>query len=237
MTQLMGTRVRLKVANDAEVAAHLRALLKDADDGFRRVIKAGLYIEWIAANLPHGQLMPWLSEHCPDVRKSTIYNWRNLAKNLCEWSGLKFATVANLPVPGDQLLEVPVEQLSPALRQCRQRMEEALSESKSPKQLFLFLGFKQGEIDTNGYPRSRKGRLKGSDGNPKHKRVAAQERLQAEQLLALGERVERFVSECEELADDLHLGEPELDRDLFLRTVTAVEFLHAYLRRLNSHRR
>lgn len=164
-TTLVKVVPKLEIAKDDEVADHLRHLLKDADDGFRRVVKVGLYIEWIAANLARGQLMPWLEAHCPDVSQRTIYNWRSLAKNLCEWSGLKFASLANLPMAGDQLLELPPEKLPPQLRESRQKMEEALSASKTAKQLFLFLGFKQGEIDeSTGYPKAKIGRRKNEGG-------------------------------------------------------------------------
>lgn len=157
---------KLEVANDAEAATHLRELLKDADEGFRRVVKVGLYIEWIAANLARGELMPWIAAHCPEVSQRTIYNWRSLAKNLCEWSGLKFASLANFPTAGDKLLDLPEKELPPEFREPRKKMEEALSASKTAKQLFLFLGFKQGEIDPNtGYPKAKIGRRKGEGGS------------------------------------------------------------------------
>ena len=193
----------LKVVSDDAAATKLRELLKDADDGFRRVVKVGLYIEWIAANLPHGQLMSWLEAHAPDVSQRSIYNWRSLAKNLCEWSGLKFASLANMPMSADKLLDCPVKDLSPALQKVRGKMDEALGESHSAKQLFLHLGFKQSEIDSStGYPKAKRGQAKGSKGCTKEMRLKAQYASEAERLEALKLWTENAVMN---ITDNLHL--------------------------------
>lgn len=154
----------LAVVADEVAAAKLRELLKDADDGLRRVIKCGLYIEWIASLLPHGQLMRWLETHCPDVGKMTVYRWRSLSKNMMEWAGLKFATLANLPFSADKLLDLPSAELPPLVRGAREKMDTLLDSARTPKQLFFDMGFKQGDLDGEGYPRARRGRRPGDGG-------------------------------------------------------------------------
>lgn len=209
MNKLTKNSPSLKVIADDVAATKLRELLKDADDGFRRVVKVGLYIEWIAANLPHGQLMSWLEAHAPDVSQRSIYNWRSLAKNLCEWSGLKFAAVANLPMSADKLLDCKPSDLTPQMQSVQRKMNEALTESKSASQLFLHLGFKQSEIDSHGYPRAKRGQMKGSSGLTKEQRIKAQNATEAERMVALKLWMENTM---ERMAGECHLkGFPQVD--------------------------
>jgi hypothetical protein len=156
----------LEVVSDQIAADKLRELLRDADDGLRRVVRCGLYIEWVSANLPHGQLMPWLEANCPDVSNNTVLRWRTLAKNICEWSGFKFAQWANLPATNALLLDCPVDELPVKLRAAREKMDELLDSARTPKQLFFDMGFKQGELDTHGYPKAKRGRRVGEGGKP-----------------------------------------------------------------------
>jgi len=211
MGQLATNKPTLKIVDDAQAANRLRELVKDADDGFRRVVKVGLYIEWIAANLKHGQLMPWLAAHAPEVSERTIYNWRSLAKNLCEWAGLKFASLANLQVSGDKLLDCPKDELSPQLAKARDKMEQALSESSSAKQLFLFLGFKQGEINpSTGYPSAKRGRAKGEGGATREQRARHKIKLREMDLVERQHRIKNIGEACEALAEDAGLIDPEI---------------------------
>lgn len=221
--------------DDESVAVKLRELLRDADDGFRRVVKAGLYIEWIAANLGHGQLLPWLEAHCPDVSQRTIYNWRSLAKNLCEWAGLKFATIANLPVSGDRLLDCPASELPEPVADAREKMKAALGDVKNPKQLFLFLGFKQGEIAPNGYPRAKIGRAKGEGGASREQRQAAQQSRETTRLKTVALMAEETAIWLEEHCDANGVGLIE-DR-VTERLAEAVEFAHGFLQALIRARR
>ena len=155
--------------------------------------------------------MNWIDTHCPDVSRRSIYNWRSIAKSLCEWAGLKFATVANLPMSADKLLDCPIKDLTPALKTVRAKMDDALAESRSAKQLFLHLGFCQSEIDSHGYPKKKLGRRKGEGGNSK-------EALEKHRLLTEKEKINARRAKCEEFAawlkaesDDAHLGDPEVE--------------------------
>jgi hypothetical protein len=125
-----------------------------------------MYIEWIAACLPHGQLMTWMKTHCPDVSQRTIYNWRTLSRSICEWIGLKFATIANLGMSGDRLLELPPSKLPKEARGYREKIDGLLDSNHSAKQLFLSLGIKQGELTEDGYLKVKRGRTTGAGGNP-----------------------------------------------------------------------
>lgn len=196
----------LKVAPDEEVAERLRALVRDAEDGLRRVLTCGLYIEWIAASLPHGQLLPWMEANCPDIPQRTIYNWRTLARSVCEWVGLKFATMANLELPADQLLTLPEGDLPAKVLPWRKKIEKLLSENDTAKQLFFDLKVKQGELDDTGVFQPKIGRAKGEGGASRAQRISAKERLlqlEAESLELWAQEVARKLTQ---VSDERGLG-------------------------------
>lgn len=229
----------LKVIADDTAAAKLRELLKDADDGFRRVVKVGLYIEWIAANLKHGQLSPWLESHAPDVAAVTIHRWRTMAKNLCEWSGLKFSNLENLAIPAENLLTLPVEKLPANLQKARNKMDEVLDSARTPKQLFLDIGFKQGELDAAGYPKAKLGRRKGEGGATKEQRRAAEARDDAARLIGLNEstiKVADFLMQQVGVNGVARLDEVPDGTQTLQRLTEAVAYAHGFLQNLKKGR-
>ena len=104
----------LPKGNDAAVAEQLRHLVTDAEDGLRRILIAGFFIDRIAAELPHGQLGRWLEAHCPEVTHQTINRWRGLAKNVAEACQLKLNTRVQFDLPA--LLAMPVDEVPELLR-------------------------------------------------------------------------------------------------------------------------
>ena len=239
MSKLTKLSPSLKVVADDVAAQKLRELLKDADDGFRRVVKVGLYIEWIAANLEHGQFRPWLEAHAPEVPHRTIYNWRSLAKSLCEWSGLKFAMMANLPMNADKLLDCPIKDLSPVLQKVRAKMDEALGESHSAKQLFLHLGIKQSEIDSNGYPKAKLGRRKGEGGATVAQRQASAAADDEGRLIGLNEsagKVADFLMEHVGVKGVARIDEVPGGAQTLARFTEAVAYAHGFLQNLKKGR-
>lgn len=229
-----GKTAALKIVTDEAAATRLRELIKDADDGLRRVVKCGLYIEWLAANLPHGQLMPWVAANCPDVSEPTVRRWRTMAKNVCEWAGIKFVNLTNLSC-GDRLLDLPEDELPPQMQKCRAKMDELLDSARTPKQLFFDMGFKQGELDAAGYPRAKQGRRKGEGGATKLQRMAAQQLELAAELKGRGFQIEQLGELADLLSNDAASGDPEL-RDAVLEAMPKVENLFRYWQRLTGKR-
>ena len=229
----------LKVVPDDQATTKLRELLKDADDGFRRVVKAGLYIEWIAANLPHGQLMDWLGEYAPDMPHMTIHRWRTMAKNLCDWSGIKLPNLVNLTIPAEKLLDFPVAELPANLQKARAKMDEVLDSSRTPKQLFLDIGFKQGELDEHGYPRAKRGAHKGSKGCTKEMREKAKFATDLEMLEELKLWTETATTR---LLEDVgvkkmaRLDEIPGGYAVLARFTDAVAYAHSFLQNLKKSR-
>lgn len=219
----------LKVVADDDAAKILKHLLKDADDGFRRVVKVGLYIEWLAANLPHGQLMPWVEAHIPDVGQMTIYRWRTMARNLCEWSGLKFTNLVNLQVPAEKLLDLPVDKLPEKIQKARVKMEEVLDSARTPKQLFLDIGFKQGDLDQAGYPKAKKGRRKGEGGATKEQRAKTAEAEEAARIEAIALKEEEIAEWLDENADIKSIGQTAGTKE-YAKLLKAMEHAVGFMR-------
>jgi len=196
----------LKIVTDQEASAKLVELIKDADDGLRRVVRCGLYIEWIAANLPHGQFLPWLETNCPTINERVTYRWRTLAKNICEWSGLKFDNLSNLTGNTVMLLDCPVEELPKSIQAARKKIDDLLDSAKTPKQLFLDMGFKQGELDDAGYARKKAGRRKGEGGASAEQRAKVALAVEKEQDNVITLKVIEITEWLNQFSDDKGLG-------------------------------
>ena len=226
----------LKIVADTQAADRLRELIKDADDGFRRVVKVGLYIEWIAANLPHGQLLPWIAEHCADVSPMTVHRWRTMAKNICDWAGLKFTNLVNLPMDGARLLECPASELPPQLAKARAKMEEVLDSARTPKQLFLDIGFKQGELGADGYPCAKRGRRKGEGGASREQRAAHKQKLHQMDLAARRVFITNLGEACDEAANAKGIGDPECAAE-FDEAFPKIENLFRFMQSIRTARK
>jgi hypothetical protein len=221
----------LKVAPDAEVAEHLRTLVRDAEAGLKRILMCGMYIEWIAASLPHGQLMPWIAEHCPDISQRTVYNWRTLARSVCDWAGIKFATIANLDLSADKLISLPVEELPSKALPWRKKIDSLLAANDTAKQLFFDLKMKQGELDMDGETfRPKIGRAKGEGGASKQQRLSAKEaRLQLE-MESLELWAQATTAKLDDVADFKQLG--MIGDETLARLVEAMEHAAAIGRKV-----
>lgn len=168
----------LPKGNDAAVAAQLQTLVADANDGLRRILAAGFFIECIAGELKHGQLGPWLAAHCPQVGQSTVYRWRELARNVAQVAGVKIPTVGILEgeFTGGNFLTLPSEDLPNEVLEARQRIEEVIA-GKTAKQLcFEFKQMEDGKVKV--------GRLKGSGGREPGPAASPSELLAHEQHCA-----------------------------------------------------
>lgn len=168
----------LPKGNDAQVAAELHRLVNDANDGLRRILAAGFFIECIAGELKHGQLGPWLEAHCPHVGQSTVYRWRELARNVAREAGVKIPTVGILEgaFQGGNFLTLSTEELPNELSEARARIDEIIT-GKTAMQLYFEL--KQTE---NG--KVKVGRLKGQGGREPDRPATPSELLEHEQHCA-----------------------------------------------------
>ena len=218
-----------------DAAAKLRELISAANDGWLAIVRCGIYIEWLVAKLPHGEFKPWLEKYCPDIPRRTIYNWRNTAKNLMEWAGIKSATVALLPESPDRYLTLPADQVPEKFRRFQARALEAIRATDGPQQLMLFLGFKQATLDADGNAVKQRGRHKGCAGNPKAQRTAAQAAKERGRLEALTLDCEHVTQWLLEAADDEHLG--LVEDHLIPPLQESLQIALDYVRRLQASRK
>ena len=159
---------QLTIFSDQEAAQKVRQLVQDAQDGLRRIIVCGLYLETIKADLPHGQFGKWLETYCPEISRRTISVWMSLTSNIREACGIKLAAAANLKSPIYEAITLPPEDRPEEVRDVCARMDELMA-GKSARQLLL--EFKQAEEDEDGNLVARRGRLPGSKSNRRRKGI------------------------------------------------------------------
>jgi hypothetical protein len=132
------TAPRLVKGNDTEVAAELGRLVRDAQDGTRRILVCGLFIEQIAANLKRGQLGPWIEEHEAEIgaKRTQVFAWRDLARNVMEAVGLQKSGMPDFSLPLHEVLTLPPAEVPPEAKEVRTKID-ALIAGKSARQLML----------------------------------------------------------------------------------------------------
>jgi len=227
----------LKCGNDKEAAATLQGLIADAQQGLRRIVTAGMYIEWLVTNLKHGQLGPWIETYCPNVTVRTVLNWRTTARNVCDWVGLKSETISEMPISADKLISLPDSDIPESLKPIRKKIDNLLSECKSAKglQLAFNFGFSQADVDeSTGVVTNKRGNRSGK-GNPKETREAAKAmKIKADMENAQYES-ERITKWLLEMADHKHAGSWLTNAQL-KDLATACDTFSAYVSRLNASR-
>ncbi|MFO1461292.1 MAG: hypothetical protein U1G08_18050 [Verrucomicrobiota bacterium] len=132
------TGPRLAGGNDAEVAAKLTELVRGAQDGVRRILVAGFFIESIVRQLPHGATRPWLEQHCPEIQWRTVNRWRELARGVMEALGIEWNAAAKLPLPLHDTLALPAGDVPKAMQELRGQIDDLIAD-KSASQLQLAL--------------------------------------------------------------------------------------------------
>jgi hypothetical protein len=156
MRKLQAVGPRLRHGKDAERARQLEQLVHEANDGLRRVLRAGFFIECLVADLPHGQLESWLRVFCPNTPLRTIRRWRQIAGNVGELVGVSFEERTTLKLPLHEALTMRADELPDDLRVIRQKIEDQI-EGRTATQLFL--QFKNSrEVDGVDVPATGAGR-------------------------------------------------------------------------------
>lgn len=128
----------LSGGNDAEVAAKLAELVRGAQDGLRRILVAGFFIESIVQQLPHGATRNWIDHHCPSVSWQSINRWRELARGVMEALGIEWDAAAKLPLPLHDALALPPGEVPKAMQELRGQIDDLIAD-KSARQLQLAL--------------------------------------------------------------------------------------------------
>jgi hypothetical protein len=224
---------KLKHGRDAQRAEELTLLISEAADGLRRIIKVGFFIECIAADLPHGQLMAWVAANCPKINYRTVSRWRDLAGNVGEIIGLSFEQRTALKTPLHELLSLPAAQVPKELRSVREKIDAEI-DGKSCRQLFLeFKNAKQEGEDFRPATGAGKFHPRKQVLTPEQKAsalVKEQRALQAANQVAL----HNWCETGQAIFQDAFLG--MADAADLARVVQVLDLGTAYVRQLAQHR-
>ena len=115
-------------------------------------------------------------------------------------------------------------------------MEEAIGASKSAKQLYLFLGFKQAEIDSNGQLKSKRGRLKGEGGASREQRAVHRQKLAEMEIAERKAFLLNLGDACDQAANKKGIGDPECAAE-FDEIFPKVEHLFRFMQGVKEARR
>lgn len=223
---------KLRSRDDAASAKELDDLIKDAEAGTIKILKAGFFVECIAADLPKGQLTPWLKAWCPHREPRTVRRWKQTAADLAESHGLayKLRTKQNYY----QYLNCPLAEVPAPLKKYREKFDADVA-GKSYRQLFIKFSQAEDAEDDDSKIKPKRGRLKGHGGASAEQRAAAQARDEAARIEALELDAESFCKWLDENSDDKHLG---LIHDAPFNTLLdSLETAVAYMRTVRAARR
>lgn len=154
--QIAKSGPRLATGNDAEVAAQLGLLVRDAQAATRRILVCGLFIETIVANLPQGQFSEWVEFHKETIgaNRQQIYGWRAFTTEVLKQIGVQKGLLSEMSVPLHQALSMPKDAVPEDVIEVREKIDE-LIEGKSARQLML--QFREGEVINDELVRTGRG--------------------------------------------------------------------------------
>jgi len=189
----------LKHGNDAKAAKQLNKLIKDAESGVVRILKAGFFLECLAEDLPHGMLGPWVESHC-NREWRTVRRWKQVAAGVGEALGISLKQ--RLEYKLHEVLALPLKKVPAELLAVREKIDAEIA-GKSYRQLFLELK----QVDEENPTKPKIGRVKGQGGATKEQRANAAE-LEAQEIINERKLKAQEIAEWLLLmSDDQGLGE------------------------------
>lgn len=149
----------LPAGNDRQVAQELGRLVRDAHDGLRRIVCVGLFIEEIAARLPHGDIGPWLETWAPviGVTPRSIYHWREAVANISVACGLQNCNALQFSLPLHEALALPPAKRPKDVAKVAGKIESFI-EGKTLTQLMLPLDHTTARLDISKLPPKKRQR-------------------------------------------------------------------------------
>jgi hypothetical protein len=147
---------QLRNGKDAEVAAELGRLVRDAQDATRRILICGLFIEHIVANLPHGQFGPWVEAHKAEIGVvySRICSWRQFAAEALKYAGIQNSCMQEFSLPLHETLALPLAEVPADAIEVRSKIDD-LIDGKSVRQLMF--EFREGKVHDDRLVRTGRG--------------------------------------------------------------------------------
>lgn len=189
---------KLRHGDDEARAAELEQYIDDAEGGLRSILKAGFFLECLAADLKHGQLGPWVNAHCKKSWR-TIQRWKEISGSLGDKLGISLKK--RLQYKLHEVLALPPAKVPDDVKPIREKIDAEI-EGKSANQLFLELK----QVDEDDPSKPKRGRLKGSSGLTKEQRERAAQRAEAARIEELEEQTGDTAKWLLENADAKNLG-------------------------------
>lgn len=225
----LGKIPSLRNGQDEARAKELDFYIDEAESGLRAILKAGFFLECLAAELPHGQLGPWVEAHCKRKWR-TVQRWQQIAAGVGEAVGIKHKKRIGLKL--HEVLALPAANVPDEMRPIREKIEAEIA-GKSYRQLFLELKqSKDGE-------KPDRGRRKGEGGASKEQRENAQARDERERLESMQARADEVAEWLLENAGAKGFARLD-DVDGGLKTLRklsdAVAYAHAFFEKLGCYK-
>ena len=123
------------VAPGAGEALKLGEMYADAQHGMRRVVALGWYCFELKNRLPHGQFLPWVEKHCPQISDRSVNAYMELTKHVLEACGCQIRSTLRI-FHGGQFLLLADQDISPEARELKGKIC-AILDGKSQRQLRL----------------------------------------------------------------------------------------------------
>lgn len=217
---------KLRHGGDEEKAAQLEAYIDEAESGLRSILKAGFYIECLAADLPHGKLGAWVEAHCPKRKWRTVQRWKQVAAGVGDAVGINYKQRLKLNL--HEMLALPLDKVPDQAKPIREKIDAEIA-GKSYRQMFLTIA----QIDEDKEELApKRGRRKGQGGATKLQREAAQQRDEQARIEAIEIKAVEVIDWIKEHGDAKGFGAigDKMKRDLR----EAFEFGAGCIRRLGK---
>lgn len=187
-------------------------------DATKRAAWLGLFLNYIKArgkqdgSIPHGTFRKWLNKNLPDLGYTQVAVYMTIGRGIAERLEFNQANIrkADIYLRG----ELP---------------KKVVSFIADKTQNQLYLEFKQSKIQDDQVVPAR-GRIKGSDGNPRHKRDAFEARNAEEQREVDEQLCHKMGAWLKAIANDSRAGHPEFCPDALAVLHAGVESFSSYLR-------
>lgn len=166
-------------------------------DATKRAVWLGFFIVSIKergkadGSIPHGQFMPWLAKHLPEIKHSQAAVYQTLARNVAEKGKIQISDFRKF-----ESGELPEKVLK-------------LIEGKTQDQLMF--SFKQVE-ETDGELHAKRGRKKGEGGASREQRAAHKQKLRDMTILELKHGITNFGNACDQYAVTV-VADPEVSAE------------------------
>lgn len=225
----------------AQVAAEINREFAETNElnekARHRRARLGLMLVWVKeagkadGSIPHGYFGQWLETNAPGIPRSTVGDYLTEAKSVCDLLQWQNSEIRKFDTPPHRLLMASPDDLKGVEKERQRKLLDIVEQRKHVRAVTQY---KQVELKDDETV-AKRGRLKGSDGNPKHKRVAHKMKMRE---LSLAEKKAAMLNcgaACDQVFDEA-IADPELS-EAFAELFPKVENLFHFMQRVQQSRK